>query len=99
MLDPNIEELISLKRACRLFPRRREGKRPHISCLYRWTTIGCRGVILESVQVGATRCTSREAIVRFIERLSSALPPQQGQHEASRRAAEDVKQELEQEGF
>ena len=42
------------------------------TCLYRWTTSGCRGVVLESVQVGATRCTSREAMARFFARLSRA---------------------------
>jgi hypothetical protein len=70
MINITTEELLSLRNACGLFPRRRFGKRPHVSCLYRWTTAGCRGVMLESVQVGATRCTSREAILRFIERLS-----------------------------
>jgi hypothetical protein len=70
-IDTRLEELISLADAARLLPARRRGKRPHISCLYRWTTVGCRGVILDSVMVGGTRCTSREAIARFIERLSA----------------------------
>jgi len=71
-IDTNLEKLISLRSAAQLLPERRRGKKPHISCLYRWTTTGCRGVILESVMVGGTRCTSREALARFIARLSAA---------------------------
>lgn len=64
------EDLISLPDAAKLLPGRRRGKKPHVSCLYRWTTAGCKGVVLESVQVGGTRCTSREALERFFARLS-----------------------------
>ena len=70
MIDPNTESLISLSEAARSLPRRRAGKRPHVSCIYRWTTAGCRGVILESVQIGGTRCTSREALARFFQQLT-----------------------------
>jgi hypothetical protein len=46
--------------------------------MYRWTRVGCRGVVLESLNVGATRCTSREAVARFISRLSvPQAPPQE----------------------
>ena len=71
-IDTTSEELISLTEAARLLPRRRKGKRPHVATLYRWSIRGVRGVCLETVQVGGTRCTSREAIARFIDRLSVA---------------------------
>ncbi|MEN6457779.1 MAG: DUF1580 domain-containing protein [Thermoguttaceae bacterium] len=71
MIDPNTECLVSLSNAARYLPRRRAGKKPHVSCIYRWATAGCRGVILESLQVGGTRCTSKEALVRFFRRLTS----------------------------
>lgn len=71
MIDPVHENLISLSQAAKTLPARRGGKRPHISCLYRWTTVGCKGVVLESIQVGGTRCTSREAMARFLSRLTS----------------------------
>ena len=71
MIDPNSETLISLSEAARRLPRRRAGKKVHTSCAYRWTTIGCRGVILESIQIGGTRCTSKEALARFFRRLTS----------------------------
>jgi hypothetical protein len=70
-IDVTTEQLISLREAARNLPARRQGKKPHVSCLYRWTTRGCRGVVLESVSVGGTRCTSREALARFIQRLSA----------------------------
>lgn len=64
------EELLSLPAAAKLLPRRREGKKVHTATLYRWTVTGLRGVVLESLQVGGTRCTSREALQRFFERLN-----------------------------
>jgi hypothetical protein len=74
-IDPNSETLLSLADAARALPRRRAGKRPHVSCVYRWTTSGCKGVVLESIQVGGTRCTGREALGRFFERLTYADDP------------------------
>ena len=65
MIDCNRETLLTLSEAAKLLPARRAGKKTHISCLYRWTKTGCRGVVLESLQVGGTRCTSKEALARF----------------------------------
>jgi hypothetical protein len=67
MIDSLTEDIVTLTEAARSFPRRRARKPTHVSCLYRWTVSGCRGVILESIQVGGTRCTSRQAIARFFE--------------------------------
>lgn len=72
MIDSTSETLISLADAAEELPRRRRGRKVHISCLYRWSTVGCRGVVLETIQIGATRCTSREALQRFFERLSES---------------------------
>jgi len=69
-IDPLSESVISLTEAARSLPARRAGKRPHVSCLYRWTVSGCKGVVLETTQIGGTRCTSREALARFFARLS-----------------------------
>lgn len=72
MIDVSSEHVISLSEAARSLPARRAGKRPHVSCLYRWTKAGCRGVVLEWAQIGATRCTSREALERFFAALTAA---------------------------
>ena len=79
MIDPLTEQVVSLADAAKSLPTRRGGKRPHVSCIYRWTVSGCKGVRLESIQIGGTRCTSREALGRFFERLSSSTGPQQHQ--------------------
>jgi hypothetical protein len=81
MIDSASETLITLIQAADELPRRRRGPKTHISTLFRWSTAGCRGVVLETIQVGRTRCTSREALQRFFERLS-----QVAQIEAARRA-------------
>jgi hypothetical protein len=47
------------------------GRHVAVSTLYRWSTVGLRGVRLETIQVGGTRCTSVQALRRFFERLSS----------------------------
>ena len=101
-IDPTSETLICLMEATRLLPARRKGKKPHLSCIYRWTISGCRGVILESIQVGGTRCTSKEALARFLEALTLASAT--GHHAAlrsptkRRRAAEKAIQELQRQG-
>jgi len=70
MIDTATEEILTLTQAAAELPRRRRGRKTHVSTLYRWTVSGCRGVVLESIQIGATRATSREALQRFFERLS-----------------------------
>ncbi|WP_165251238.1 DUF1580 domain-containing protein [Paludisphaera soli] len=73
MIDSSCEALLPLAQAADELPRRRRGRKTHISTLYRWATAGCRGVVLETIQVGATRCTRREALQRFFERLSTPV--------------------------
>ncbi len=58
------ETIITFADAVKELPRRRRGRKVHVSCIYRWSTSGCRGVVLETLQVGGTRCTSREALQR-----------------------------------
>jgi Protein of unknown function (DUF1580) len=74
LINPITESLISLKEAAKLFPERRGGRKPHLSCMYRYTVSGCRGIVLDSVQAGSTRATSREAVARFFRALSTASP-------------------------
>ena len=71
MIDISCESVISLSDAAKSLPGRRAGKKPNIATLYRWTTVGCRGVVLEFLQIGATRCTSREAMQRFFDTLTA----------------------------
>lgn len=56
----------------RHLPVRPNGKRLHISAVYRWTMRGVQGVRLETVKVGGSTYTSREALQRFSERLTGS---------------------------
>src|SRR5436190_1517418 len=73
MIDCQSEHVISFAQASDESPRRRKGRKIHVSCFYRWSTVGCRGVILETIQIGGNRCTSREALQRFFERLTEPV--------------------------
>lgn len=89
MIDPLCEELISLRDAARLFPKNSRGKHPHVSAIYRYTTTGCRGVVLEAVQAGSVRSTTREAVARFIQELTTQVSlPRQRRRPTSQAAAE-----------
>ena len=68
MIDISTEEVLTFSEACKRIPSRRRGKAPNIATLYRWTNQGIRGVRLEYVMVGGTRCTSVEALQRFFDR-------------------------------
>jgi Protein of unknown function (DUF1580) len=74
MIDSTTETLISLTEAAKTVPRRRRGRKTHLSTIYRWATIGVRGIVLETLQCGGSRVTSREALQRFYERLSGPDP-------------------------
>jgi hypothetical protein len=44
--------------------------RTSLMTLYRWTSVGCKGVILRSVQCGGRRSVSRQAIMEFFAELT-----------------------------
>jgi len=71
MINAKQEDLLSLRAAAAGLPRRRAGKRPHVATVYRWAKRGLRGVVLETLQVGGTLCTSQEALQRFFEALTA----------------------------
>ena len=74
MSDLQHEELVPFNEAVKLIPKR-NGKTAHLSLLYRWSSRGLRGVRLEYIQAGGTRCTSHAAIRRFYQRLTPAETP------------------------
>lgn len=63
------EQLLSLSDASRALPPI-DGKRPHVSTIWRWCKRGIRGVRLEYVRLGHRICTSKEALGRFAQRLA-----------------------------
>lgn len=71
MIDFERESLLTLKEARKLPVLRRNGKQPDLATLYRWSMPnGCRGVRLDTAQVGGVRMTSKEAVLRFIGELT-----------------------------
>jgi hypothetical protein len=69
------EEIRSLTNATKFLPSRRGDRPPHVSCLFRWARHGLRGVRLETIRVGGTLCTSKEALERFFARLAELDGP------------------------
>lgn len=97
-IDIQAETVIKLSEATSLVPRLRRGRETHVSTLHRWASRGLRGVQLETLQVGGTRCTSREALQRFFEALSERSPTSKARTSASA-AAERAAEQLDQLGI
>jgi len=69
MIELGKEDLLSLAEAARTIPPI-DGKRPHMSSIWRWIHVGIRGVHLEHLRIGRRVVTSREALQRFFQTLS-----------------------------
>jgi hypothetical protein len=76
MIDITSEKLISIDDAAKLIPGR-DGGTVHPLTMEKWTrSPGKRGVVLESVLAGPCRCTTVEALQRFIERVTTVASGQ-----------------------
>lgn len=80
MIDINREELLTLAQAARRIPSR-TGKGLHVSTVGRWALKGLRGVKLETIQVGGTKYTSKEAVQRFFDALTRLTEKRRDQGE------------------
>jgi hypothetical protein len=73
-IDVSKERVVSFREAARDFcPRRRHGRKPHVSTFYRWAARG-----LETIRVGGQLCTSVEALQRFFDRHTRTDGPRPG---------------------
>jgi hypothetical protein len=77
MIDVNTECVGPFSEAADWLPRCRRGKEGRgtkvaLSTFWRWATIGLKGIRLETIYIGSVRCTSKEALKRFFERVSEA---------------------------
>lgn len=93
MIDLATEQLVALADVPPLLPRRRGGRRVHLATLHRWCTKGLKGRVLESLQVGGTRCTSREALQRFFGALDDEPAPRARSSTPAQRARDDAEDE------
>lgn len=91
MIDLFSEDVVSLTEAAKFVPRRRAGKKAHPSTLFRWAKDGMRGRKLETIRVGGTICTSREALARFFEALTRDAQGSDGVAAESRPAVPTVR--------
>jgi hypothetical protein len=69
VIDISTEDIITFTEAGDLVPRRRKGRKTHPSTFWRWSEYGLRGVKLEVLYIGGSRCTSVQALQRFFDRL------------------------------
>jgi hypothetical protein len=70
VIDTLTEQVIPLNRV--EVPSSKPGKRVHVATIRRWATPGIGGVCLETILCGGVRCTSKEALQRFFERVTIA---------------------------
>jgi hypothetical protein len=102
-IDFDQEKILTFSEAAKLLPRRRAGRKTHVSTLYRWSSRGVRGIVLETIQVGGGSCTNREALQRFFDRLQITVHPDQPRSLRSTRSlnkkVKDAEQRLHEEGF
>jgi hypothetical protein len=75
------EELLTLTQAAAYCPRRRAGRKPHASTLYRWAIRGFRGVYLETLQTPSGMVTTKETLTRFFVELKRVRYPRIPQRE------------------
>ena len=68
-IDLQQETVVSLTEAAKSLPSL-DGRRPHVSTIWRWCRKGLRGVRLEHGRVGHRIVTSVEALTRFSQRLA-----------------------------
>jgi hypothetical protein len=105
MIDIQTEQVVTPAKATHFCPERRRGVRPNVATIYRWMMQGVRGIKLESIVIGSTRCTSIEKLQSFFDALTAAadaehsaaiVPPpltksRQQQIEAAERRLADAK--------
>lgn len=73
MISIAAETLLPIRDVPSQLPKRSDGKKLHLSAVYRWIRAGIRGVVLETIRLGGCTYTSVEALQRFGERLSGSL--------------------------
>jgi hypothetical protein len=81
MIDHEAEQILTMTAAAKVLPGR-----PNVATLWRWRTAGIRGHRLETILIGGRRCTSREAIGRFLAAINGQ-PATTGETPRQREAA------------
>lgn len=85
MIDRESENLLTLPQAAQTLPGRKAGKAASSQTLWRWSKVGCKGIVLETIAIGGTAFTSLEALDRFFEAIEAARGKKRPPRETSRR--------------
>ncbi len=64
------ETLLTFGQAAKRLPKIRNDKPVSPATMWRWASVGLRGIRLETTKVGGTTCTSVEALERFFAALN-----------------------------
>lgn len=72
MIDTNIEQPIPLSLAARETPNRHGERGVNVATVWRWSLRGVRGCKLETILIGGQRMTTRQALQRFFEALTTS---------------------------
>lgn len=99
MIDLIDETVMPLADAAAKLPVCRNGKPPHYCTVSRWATRGIGRVKLETIVVGATTCTSLEALQRFCERRTNLNSPVSQTTRSRQKAIDRAEKELAAEGI
>ncbi|MDZ4784350.1 MAG: DUF1580 domain-containing protein [Planctomycetia bacterium] len=75
-IDVARESVLSFAEAARFVGKLKGTKRVAFQTLFRWATKGCRRIVLDTIFVGGSRCTSVEALQRFFTALTVARAAQ-----------------------
>ena len=86
-IDMQREECLSLSQAAKILPKLRGTKPPHPMTLYRWAKQGLKmpdgsRVRLETIWIGGTQVTSKEALIRFFARRANPRLPESAKSQA-----------------
>jgi hypothetical protein len=67
-----LKEYVPLTTMARALPHRRRGRKCSPVTLFRWTTVGLRGVKLKYINIGSTRCTTWAWMQEFFDQVTIA---------------------------
>src|SRR4051812_46174754 len=96
MIDPLSEDTIWPTVAADLYPRGPEGRKVHVSRVYRDMKRGRYGIVLESIHTPRL-ATSRQAVARFFQRLTEVRQSASGRTSQTEPARERANVEVERE--
>ena len=70
---PNmLRDCLTLAEAARRLSRSTNGRRMHVSTIWRWCRKGCKGIKLQYLRVGRTIMVSESALHKFFSELTRA---------------------------